>query len=483
MRACVIRRTAGLDQVEIAELRAPSARSPWVVRRQGGLERHMKEHDDRGPKLAPPLVQPLDGVDGRVGASDVDGGPTRSRGASARWLSFLAGLFVVLGVGTGLAWLLRPHPIPPGHPGHFNAGPTPVVAASVQTGALPVTLTALGTVTPLATVTVKTQISGRLVKVAFREGQTVRAGDLLALIDPRPYEIALAEAKAQLQRDQALVQNAEVDLARYRTLVTQDALPVQQLDTQQSLVRQLQGTVAGDQARVDSAKLNLEYCGIRAPVSGRVGLRLIDPGNYVQASDGNGIVVITQLQPISVIFTLPEDNLPLIMKRFRSGSALRVTAYDRTLSSQLAVGTLATVDNQIDTTTGMVKLRAHFANDDLALFPNQFVTTTLLVDVLRDATIVPTAAIQRGAPGTFVYVVSPQRTVSVRPVTLGPTDGERVAIQSGLTPGDQVVVDGADKLRDGAKVAVPIASGVEGTADGATPRPHHRRREASDAQR
>ena len=206
----------------------------------------------------------------------------------------------------------------------------------------------------------------------------------------------------------------------------------------------------------------------------------------MQASDGNGIVVITQLQPISVIFTLPEDNLPLIMKRFRSGSALRVTAYDRTLSSQLAVGTLATVDNQIDTTTGMVKLRAHFANDDLALFPNQFVTTTLLVDVLRDATIVPTAAIQRGAPGTFVYVVSPQRTVSVRPVTLGPTDGERVAIQSGLTPGDQVVVDGADKLRDGAKVAVPIAPGVEGTADGATPRPHHRRREAreaSDAQR
>jgi multidrug efflux system membrane fusion protein len=291
-------------------------------------------------------------------------------------------------------------------------------------------------------------------RVAFQEGQRVKQGDLLAEIDYRPYELTLQNAQGQLARDQALLNNAQLDLARYESLATQNAVPRQQLDTQKSLVQQYQGAVITDQAQIDTAKLNITYCHIVAPVSGRVGLRLIDQGNYVTPGDANGLLVITQVQPITVIFTLPEDNLPQVLKRLHANATLPVTAMDRSSTARLAVGVLSTVDNQIDTTTGTVKLRAQFANDDETLFPNQFVNVKLQVDVLHGATLVPTAAIQRGAPGTFVYLVNADDTVSVRAVTLGTSNAEKVSISAGLAPGDRVVVDGADKLREGAKVTM-----------------------------
>jgi len=326
------------------------------------------------------------------------------------------------------------------------------VAAAVTTGNINITLNALGTVTPLATVTVKSQISGQIMSIAFEEGEKVKAGDLLAEIDSRPYERQLAQAQGQLLRDQALLRNAQLDLERYRKLVVEGWVPRQKFDTQESLVQQYEGTTKTNQAVVDAAALNIAYCHITAPISGRIGLRQVDQGNYVQANDTNGIVVITQTQPITVIFTLPEDELPAVVKRLHSGAVMPVAAYDRSRSTKLATGRLMTVDNQIDTATGTVKLKAQFDNDDETLFPNQFVNVQLLVDVARDATTIPTAAVQRGAPGTFVYVVTSENTVSVRPVTLSQTEGERVAVTSGLAPGDRVVVDGADRLRDGTKI-------------------------------
>ena len=341
----------------------------------------------------------------------------------------------------------------------------PVGVSPVEKGDMPVALSQLGTVTPLATVTVKTQLSGYLVQVAFKEGQMVNKGDFLAQIDPRPYQVALEQAQAQLAKDQALLKNAQLDMQRYNTLVAQNSIAKQTRDTQVSLVAQDEATVKADQAQIDAQKLNLTYCRIVSPVTGRVGLRQVDAGNYVQTSDPNGIVVVTQLQPISVIFTLSEDNLPEVMKRVRAGASLPVTAYDRTGATELASGKLDTVDNQIDTTTGTVKLRAIFDNDQLVLFPNQFVNVKLLVNTLHDAEIVPNSAIQRGAPGTFVYVVKPENTVAVHKVKLGPSDGQRSAILSGLEPGESVVIDGADRLRDGAKVTIappqPAASATE----------------------
>jgi multidrug efflux system membrane fusion protein len=365
----------------------------------------------------------------------------------------------------GVAWLVHSRTPQDPRAGRGTASVSVVTAPVVQ-GDLPVTLNALGTVSPLATVTVKTQIAGRLVAIGFQEGQIVKVGDFLAEVDPRPYQIALDQAQGQLVRDTALLHNAQIDLTRYRTLAEQDSIPQQQADTQAYLVHQYEGTVKSDQAMVDNARLNLEYCHIVAPVSGRVGLRQVDQGNYVQTSDPGGIVIITQLQPISVIFTLPEDNLPAVMSRL-TAATLPVTAYDRALVTKLAEGKLRTVDNQIDTTTGMVRLRAEFDNRDNRLFPNQFVTALLLVETMKGATLVPSAAVQRGAPGTFVYVVDGERVVHLQPVKLGPTDGERVAILSGATVGAQVVVDGADKLRDGAKVT--LASDV-GRAGGAPDR-------------
>src|SRR5215468_11199618 len=379
------------------------------------------------------------------------------------------GLLIVLVAAAAVGWwLYGRQPAPPPPQGRQNAfgGAMPVVTAPAVTGDIDVTLNALGTVTSLATVTIRSQISGQLVRVAYQEGQMINKGDLVAEIDSRPYELALSQAQGALERDQALLQAAELDLKRYQDLAKTNAIPRQQLDTQVSLVAQDKGLVISDKAQIDTQKLNIAYCHIVSPVTGRAGLRLVDPGNYVTANDASGIVVITQLQPISVIFTVAEDNLPQIVKRLRAGATLPVTAFDRSGATKLAAGTLKTLDNQIDTTTGTLKLRAEFANEDDSLFPNQFVNVRLLIDTLHDATVVPTSAIQRGAPGTFVYLVNADNTVAVRPITLGPASAERVAVQSGLSPGERVVVDGADKLRNGAKVVPREADGrAAGPAD------------------
>ena len=368
-------------------------------------------------------------------------------------------LALVLAAATAGWWYYGRQPAPQPTRPNPGAAAMPVVVAPAVAGDIDITLNALGTVTSLASVTIRSQISGQLIRVAYQEGQMINKGDLVAEIDSRPYELALAQAQGALERDKALLLAAETDLKRYQDLAKTNAIPRQQLDTQTSLVAQYKGLVISDQAQVDTHKLNIAYCHIVAPITGRAGLRLVDPGNYVTANDASGVVVLTQLKPISVIFTVAEDSLPQIVKRLRAGATLPVTALDRGGAVKLATGVLKTLDNQIDTTTGTLKLRAEFANDDDSLFPNQFVNIQLLVDTLRDATVVPAAAIQRGAPGTFVYLVTADTTVSVKPVTLGPADAERVAIQSGLAPGDRVVIDGADKLRNGARVAARNPNG------------------------
>ena len=367
------------------------------------------------------------------------------------------GLAVVIGAGWYITQSKAPAPTRPG--GRFGAGgPIPVGTAQAQKGEIPIILRALGTVTPLATVTVKTQITGQLVQVAFTEGQVVKKGDLLAVVDPRPYEVALQQAQGTLEKDQALLKNAQIDLQRYKTLVAQDSIARQQYDTQAALVRQYEAALVTDQALVDAAKLNLVYTRIIAPTDGRIGLRLVDQGNYVTMGDATGICVITLMKPISVLFTIPEDTLPQVRKRLREGAQLPVTALDRAQKTELGQGKLSTNDNQIDTTTGTVKLRALFDNPDEALFPNQFVNVRLLVDTVKDATIVPVAAIQRGPAGVFVYRVKADETVEIRVVETGETDGVKIAIAKGLEVGDEVVVDGTDRLRDGAKIRRPNAN-------------------------
>jgi membrane fusion protein, multidrug efflux system len=343
----------------------------------------------------------------------------------------------------------------------------PVVVAPVVTGDIDITLNALGTVTSLATVNITSQISGYLMSVNYQEGQVVKKGDLLVEIDPRPYELALKNAEGALERDQAMLQSAELDLKRYQDLAKTNAIPRQQLDQQVALVAQDKGNVLSDEAQIETQKLNLVYCRITAPVNGRVGLRLVDQGNYVTPGNATGLVVITQFQPITVIFPVAEDNLPDITRRLKVAKALPVTAFDRSGSVKLGTGELRTLDNQIDTTTGTLKLRADFANQEDTLFPNQFVNIELLVDTLRGVTVMPTAAIQRGAPGTFVYLLNADQTVTVRPVTLGPSHADTVAIEKGLSPGDRVVIDGADKLRNGARVVARDEGG--GTAAAAPP--------------
>ncbi|AOR67158.1 efflux transporter periplasmic adaptor subunit [Burkholderia stabilis] len=354
-----------------------------------------------------------------------------------------------------------------GGPAAMANVPQPVQVATATQGEMPIVLSALGTVTPLANVTVKTQLSGYLQSVAFQEGQIVKKGDVLAQIDPRPYQVSLENAEGTHARDSALLATARLDLKRYQTLLSQDSIASQTVDTQASLVKQYEGAVKTDQAAIDSAKLNLTYARITAPVSGRVGLRQVDPGNYVTPGDSNGIVVITQLQPMSVIFTTSEDNLPQIVKQVNAGQKLSVTAYNRNNTVPLKTGSLATLDNQIDTSTGTVKLRANFDNKEGMLFPNQFVNTRLLVDVMRNATIVPTSAVLTGSIGQFVYVVKPDNTVTVRKVTIGPVDGERTSIVSGVALGERVVTDGSDRLREGSKISIPAdkpkgASGARG---------------------
>jgi membrane fusion protein, multidrug efflux system len=403
---------------------------------------------------------------GQVGVDEHIRRPAHPRGTVSErlWrspLQLLSRLSLIAAIATAaICSFPRSEPHPKSGSRAPSGAALQVGVVPVAKGDMPVVLNQLGTVTPLTTVTVKTQISGYLMQVAFHEGQRVNKGDFLAQIDPRPYEVALEQARAQLAKDQALLKNALLDLQRYNTLVAQNSLAKQIRDTQEALVGQYQATVKADQAQVDAQKLNLTYCRIITPVTGRVGLRLVDPGNYVQMSDPNGIVVITQLKPISVMFTTPEDNLPEVMKRLRAGATLDVIAYDRSGTNEIARGRLDTVDNQIDPTTGTVKLRAIFDNEEENLFPNQFVNIKLIVNTIREADILPNSAIQRGAPGTFVYVVKPNRTVAVQKVTLGPTDGQRVAIMSGLQPGDSVVVDGTDRLRDGAKVTVASAGGT-----------------------
>jgi multidrug efflux system membrane fusion protein len=368
-----------------------------------------------------------------------------------------------LGVAAVVAagWYITTQMSPPqqantGRGGRFGQGqPTPVGIAAATKGDIPIVIRALGTVTPLATVTVKTQITGQLVQVEFTEGQAVKQGDLLAVVDPRPYEVALQNAQGTLAKDEALLKNAQIDLQRYATLVKQESIARQQHDTQAALVRQYEAQLITDRAIVDNAKLNLAYTRIIAPVTGRIGLRLVDRGNYVTMGDATGICIITQVQPISVMFTIPEDALPPVRKRMREGATLAVTALDRAQKTQLGQGKLETLDNQIDTTTGTVKMRAVFDNEDEALFPNQFVNIRLLADTVKDATTVPVAAIQRGQPGTFVYLVKADDTVAIRVIEIGATDGEKVAIVKGLELGDQVVVDGVDRLRDGAKIRRP----------------------------
>jgi membrane fusion protein, multidrug efflux system len=358
----------------------------------------------------------------------------------------------------GLLWWLQSRAATEAPPRRPTEPANVVQINAVTRGDVSVSLEALGTVTALSTVVVKTQISGKLTEVGFVEGQSVKKDDFLVQIDPRPYQAALDQALGQLARDEALLAAARLDLSRYEKLMTQDSIARQQVDTQRALVSQDEAIVRSDKANVENATLNLNYCRIVSPSTGRVGLRLVDPGNYVQPNDPNGVVVITQMQPISVIFTLPQDDIPKFIHKLRSGAELPVYAFNRNSTQQLATGKLATIDNQIDTSTGTIKLRAIFANEGETLFPNQFVNVRLLVDTLLGATTVPIAAVQIGAHGTYVYVANPDGTVSVRNVTLGATDGQRREVKEGLVPGDKVVIDGIDRLRDGAKYKLPDAT-------------------------
>ncbi len=365
------------------------------------------------------------------------------------WLALLLAV-VALGI-----WAIYPKPQVNNR---FNQGAQPVGVATAVNAPIHVNLNALGTVTPLATATVRPQVGGLLIKIDFTEGQMVKAGDLLAEIDPRPYQAALDQAKGQLARDQANLVNAKVDLTRYKTLADQNAISNQILATQDALVRSDAGIVEADQAAVETAAINLGYTRIISPVNGRVGLRQVDIGNIVQAGQSTGVVVVTELSPMSVVFTVPEDNISQIMGRVSQGAALEADAWDRSQTVQIASGKLDTVDNEVDPTTGTVKLRAMFDNKDGKLFPSQFVNIRLLVDTLQNQTVVPVAAVQRGASGTYVFIVNPDKTVNQRSVKLGVQDGDKVAIVDGLKPGDTVVVDGADRLRDGSDIVIPNPS-------------------------
>lgn len=392
-----------------------------------------------------------------------EGPPERPVRRSRRWV-WVAVLIVLVAAGTffwsrsggsGTAQKTAKN----GKGGRGGAGAsTPVVAVQATKGNIGVYVNGLGAITPIYTVTVKSRVDGELMKVYFKEGDLVHQGDPLIEIDPRPYEAVVVQIAGQLTRDQALLANARVDLARYTTLVAQDAVPEQQLATQRALVTQYEGTVTNDQGLLDAAKLNVSYSHITSPITGIVGLRLVDPGNIVHSADTNGMLVITQIQPISVIFTVAEDQLPPILQKARAGQTLPVEAWDRDQKNKLATGTLSTIDNQIDQTTGTLKLRAIFQNDNRALFPNQFVNARLLQQEKRGVTLLPSAAIQRNTNNTYVYLIKPDSTVTVRNITVGTTDGDESEITSGLNPGDKIVMTGVDKLEEGSKVTATMES-------------------------
>jgi len=387
-------------------------------------------------------------------------------GAHRRRRVWLIGLVALVAL---IAWLIHHRLAAPTRNPAFAmmGGPLPVSVAKVTTADVPVVIDALGTVTPLATVTVRPQVTGPIVKIAFQEGQQVQKGDLLAEVDPRPYQAALDQAQGQLDRDKAALASAEVDLARYKRLLAQNSVAAQTFSDQQATVRQDQALLVADQAAVETARLNLSYCRITSPVTGRVGLRQVDLGNLVQANQTTPIVTVTQMQPMSVLFTVPENDLTGIFQQVRDGRKLQVQAYDRNMQHLIATGTLASLDNQINTSTGTLQLRALFDNSGSQLFPNEFVNVKLVVDTLQHQIVVPGAAVQNGPSSNFVYTVDADHTVKMRTVTTGPTDGNDISIMKGLTPGETVVTDGADQLRDGAKVLLPgekapsLAAGAE----------------------
>lgn len=384
--------------------------------------------------------------------------PARPR---RRWLWLaLLGLLVAGGFGWRY-WHAVPAAAEQQRRGGAERGPQTVTAVAARRGELKVYLTALGTVTPSETVTVKSRVDGQLMRVHFSEGQLVKAGQLLAEIDPRPFQAALAQAEGQLLRDSAQLKNAELDLARYQALLAENSIARQQVDTQAALVQQYRGTVKLDQGVVDNARLQLSYSRITAPLSGRVGLRRVDAGNMIAANDANGLVVITRTQPSHVLFALPEAGLASVMPPYLAGRPLPVEAHDRD-GRLLASGALETLDNQMDSATGTVKLKARFTNADNALFPNQFVNVKLLTEVRRDAVLIPEAALQRGKDGPFVYLIQPDNRIALRQVVPGPADAGQLAVEQGLSPGERVALDGLDRLRAGSKVTprTPEAAGA-----------------------
>ena len=394
--------------------------------------------------------------------------PTKTPSAPARPWRKLAGrilLVLALAIAGSFAFEKFETHAPPttGEPKGERAGsPQTVRVAPVALGDMPITLDALGAVTPFETVTIKTQIAGKLIEVGFTEGQMVKRGDFIAQIDPKPYQAALAAAQGQLAKDQALLAQAQANLARFQALAKQDSIAAQQVTDQQALVAQDKAAIAADEAQVDAAQINLNYTRIVSPITGRGGLRLVDPGNYLQPSDSTGIVVIAKMDPISVVFSTPEDNLPRIAARLKSGAKLPVTVFDRANANKIATGTLTTYDSQIDVTTGTIKMRATFDNPDGVLFPQQFVNVRLLIDTMTGVVLAPNAAVQVGPSGNFVYLLNDDSTVAKRDVVTGPNDGARTTIASGLSAGDRVVIDGVDRLRDGAKVRLAEAAAGDG---------------------
>ena len=384
--------------------------------------------------------------------------PARAKPPRRRWLWLSLAILLVLALGACFLWwrVSAAKSAAAAKAAAKGPPPIPVVATTSHKGDIAVYYSGLGAVTPLATVTVRTRVDGQLMSVRYREGDTIHEGDLLAEIDDGPYQAALTQAEGQLIRDQAALENARIDLVRYQQLVPQKAIPEQQLATQQATVHQDEGVVKLDQGQIQGAKVNLAYCRISAPVTGRVGLRLVDPGNIVQSSDTNGLVVITQMDPISAIFTISEDQLQVVLKKMAAGQTLEVDAFDRDAKTKLAQGSLTTLDNQIDPTTGTLKLRATFQNAKGTLFPNQFVNARMLVQEKRGVTLVSTAAVQRNSQATYVYVVKTDSTVTVRPIIIGTTEGDDSEVTSGLVPGEVIVMTGVDKLQEGTKVKAQI---------------------------